>query len=147
PGASEAAVAAADGSVATLLGLLPAADPERAALLICLLVQACDATAGLVRAAASARDGRTLVDALVAETLHREPPVRATRREALADAVVGGCPAARGTTLLLDLTASAPGLDPLPFGHGPRPCPGSAQALALACGALDATSTAEGRTA
>ena len=143
PGASEAAAAAADSGVATLLDLLPEPDPERAALLICLLVQACDATAGLVRAASAAatatatHDDRTTVDGLVANTLRREPPVRATRREALADATVGGCPVARGTMLQLDLAAAEPGLDPLPFGHGLRPCPAWAQALALAGGVLD----------
>lgn len=82
---------------------------ELAAARIGLLVQACDATAGLI--------GNGLSEALTGKPAGQ--PVLRTRRR------IGG----------EDVTVSLAGT---PFGAGPRECPGSRHALALATGVLEA---------
>ncbi len=82
---------------------------ELTAARIGLLVQACDATAGLI--------GNELFASLTGKPA--EQPVLATRRR------VDGS----------DVTVSLAGT---PFGAGPRACPGSRQAHALAAGVLEA---------
>jgi cytochrome P450 len=82
---------------------------EPAAARIGLLVQACDATAGLI--------GNGLFASLTGKPA--EQPVLATRRR------IGG----------EDVTVSLAGT---PFGAGPRACPGSRHALALSAGVLEA---------
>ncbi|MGW3604090.1 cytochrome P450 [Micromonospora sp. NPDC005161] len=111
PGVDPALVRRADRAVATLLELCPPARPEVRANLIGLLVQACDATAGLIGAAAHhllptparrasagpsaperAMDplaGVATAD-LLAEVLRLDPPVRATRRVTVAAVRLGG---------------------------------------------------------
>ena len=121
--------ATADGSVTRLAELLPGGPDELMAARIGLLIQAYDATAGLIGNAAVAgiRAGRTGPAAdLVAQALRADPPARATRRVTPA-----------GETIALDLTVA--GDDPaghLAFGYGQRLCPGSAHAVALAEGAV-----------
>jgi cytochrome P450 len=123
--------AAADGGVARLTELLPGGPGEEVAARIGLLIQAYDATAGLIGNAVVAgmrAPGPVTAAALVQQTLRHDPPVRVTRR-------VG--PA--GETIALDLAAA--GNDPaghLQFGSGPRACPGAAHACALAEGAVAA---------
>ncbi|MEU8171578.1 cytochrome P450 [Microbispora hainanensis] len=88
------------------------------------LVQACDATAGLV--------GNTLalvtrlpadlsvrwpVEALLAETLRWDPPVRLTRRVAAEDATAGGVPVPAGALVVLDLAAANRDPDVFPDPH------------------------------
>jgi cytochrome P450 len=150
PGASEQLRRDADTAVGRLLRVLGPDPDEAAAGRIGLLVQACDATAGLV--ANTVRQARDLhgaaagwpVEALVEETLRFDPPARGTRRQA----------GPGGETVLLDLAAAnrdpAAFADPdrfdpgrgrgphLAFGHGLRPCPGAAHAVALACGVVEA---------
>lgn len=139
----------ADAAVQRLVRLLGPEPTEAAANRIALPVQACDATARLVcaalRVALRLPPGcaeRWPVEALVAETLRHDPPARSTRR--LRD----------GATVLLDLASANrdPAVfgdphrfDPgrragphLAYGHGPRACPGAAQATALACGVVEA---------
>ncbi|MEV5715524.1 hypothetical protein AB0L41_16630 [Amycolatopsis mediterranei] len=82
---------------------------ELAAARIGLLVQACDATAGLI--------GNGLFASLTGKPA--EQPVLATRRR------IDGA----------DVTVSLAGT---PFGAGPRACPGSKHALALSAGVLQA---------
>ncbi|EOD64875.1 hypothetical protein H480_29521, partial [Amycolatopsis vancoresmycina DSM 44592] len=82
---------------------------ERTAARIGLLVQACDATAGLI--------GNRLFASLTGKPA--EQPVLATRRR------IGG----------EDVTVPLTGT---PFGAGPRACPGSRHAEALATGVLEA---------
>ncbi len=119
----------ADGSVARLAGLLPAGPDEQVAARIGLLVQAYDATAGLIGNAvvAGIRAGGPVPPAeLVAQVLRSDPPVRLTRRVTPS-----------GETIALDLTAA--GDDPaghLAFGSGYRICPGAAHARALAEGTV-----------
>jgi cytochrome P450 len=120
----------ADVSVARLAELLPAGPDEQVAARIGLLVQAYEATAGLignaVAAGTQAAVPRPAAD-VVAQTVRSNPPVRFTRRVAPS-----------GETIALDLTAARD--DPaghLAFGSGPRACPGAAHARALAEGTVE----------
>ncbi|MFB9688157.1 hypothetical protein [Amycolatopsis plumensis] len=100
---------AAEEAALTRLVAVCGGPTELAAARIGLLVQACDATAGLI--------GNGLRASLTGKPA--EQPVLATRRR------VGG----------EDVTVSLAGT---PFGAGPRACPGSRPALALAAGVLEA---------
>ncbi|WP_306319599.1 MULTISPECIES: isocitrate lyase/phosphoenolpyruvate mutase family protein [unclassified Streptomyces] len=128
------------GGRESLGGAEPHDAEELVAARICLLVQACDATAALVRNARSAADAETRlpVDALLHATLRDDPPVRALRRVAARDTKVGEVAVAAGELVLLDATAVGPadGDPPLAFGAPPRVCPGRDHAMALAAGAL-----------
>lgn len=106
----------ADAAVDRLVAVLGGEYDEPAAARIGVLVQACDATAALI---AGARHRP------VEEVLRDDPPVRATRRQALAATTVGGVPVEAGEIVLIGL-AGGPA-----FGAGPRRCPGRAHALAL----------------
>jgi cytochrome P450 len=153
---------AADGAVRRLTELfaevLGTGDPEVVAACIGLLVQAYDSCAGLI--------GNTLphvlceprpdwsVEALMAETLRHDPPLRVVRRVAQSGAELGGHRLPEGTVVLLDLAAAhrdpvvftdPDRFDPgrggpphLTFGDGLRPCPGVAHALQLAAGVITA---------
>lgn len=155
PGADPERAAVADAAVCELLALAPPDSPEVVANRLGLLVQACDATAGLIGGAV--RHGLPLPAAvpthdLLHEVLRLDPPVRGTRRTAVAATRVGGCDIAPGDTLLLRFDAANrdPAVqaepdrfrpaDParvLTFGAGPRGCPGDRHALALATGAVE----------
>jgi cytochrome P450 len=158
PGAAAEAVADADRAIVRLTELL---GPDRLAVLGCVLVQACEATAGLIANTlrglpAPGVSERPDPEVALARTLRLDPPVRATSRVALSPLVAGGRPVAAGSTVLLDLAAAAGdgesrGPDGpetghaaprslVSFGSGPRRCPGEEAALALAAGAVEATS-------
>jgi cytochrome P450 len=122
----------ADASVARLAELMPGGPDEQVAARIGLLIQAYDATAGLIGNAVVAgipgiRAGRPAPAAeLVALALRTDPPARSTRRVTPS-----------GETIALDLTVA--GDDPaghLAFGYGQRICPGAGHAVALAEGAV-----------
>jgi cytochrome P450 len=102
---------AADAAVATLVAAFGGAADEPTAARIALLVQACDATAGLI--------GGAILAGSVDAALRRDPPVRRTRR------------VRDGREVHLDITA-------LPFGAGRHRCPGREHAVAIATGVLDA---------
>jgi cytochrome P450 len=170
PTADADTVRRADPAVADLAALFAAAEPhagpEDIANLIGILVQTCESTAGLVgnTAAAALRlppAARAIpVERLVGETLRHDPPVRATLRRTTEPLSVDGTEHPPGTTVALDFAAANrdPAVFPAPdafdpdrpaaapghltFGAGPRPCPGSAHALALACGVLEPLLTA-----
>ncbi|HET9140618.1 MAG TPA: hypothetical protein VFO68_14730, partial [Actinophytocola sp.] len=89
---------------------------EATAARIGLLVQACDATAGLVRNAGE-RGADGTPEETVAATLREDPPVRSTRR------------VRDGEPVTVDLST-------LPFGAGPHACPGREHAVAIACGVV-----------
>lgn len=155
----------ADAVVAWLLPrVLPVEPPvewtkaqlEVAANRIGLLVQACDATGSLVDHARRATDDCPVVhstEALLAETLRYDPPVRAMHRISVRDTRVAGVAIAEGDLVTLDIAAAnrdpevyedpsafdpeRSGPHPLTFGSKPRICPGKNHALALAAGILD----------
>ncbi|MFB4281259.1 cytochrome P450 [Nonomuraea sp. MTCD27] len=126
----------ADAAVAELL--------ERTGLpTITLLLQAHAATEGLVENALErARPGDD-IDALLHETLRGNPPLKATRRldQLTGDEVTIDLVAVNRDG---DVFAEPERFDPargrtphLTFGHGVRPCPAPAHALALAAGVLE----------
>ncbi|MEV6522926.1 cytochrome P450 [Longispora sp. NPDC051575] len=144
---------------------------EVAANRIGLLIQACDATAGLIANARRTGTGTRSadgsgphvgVDDLLRETLRHDPPVPVTRRVAAADTEIGGVPVPAGTPVTLDIAAAnrdpalfadpdtfdpaRRGPDPLTFGGAPRVCPARAHALALAAGVLEGARTPSERT-
>ncbi|WP_431900268.1 hypothetical protein [Nonomuraea sp. bgisy101] len=106
-----------DAAVARLLTLTGV--PE-----ITILLQAHGATTALLRnALAGPRatgSGPGTAEGLLRDTLRHDPPVQATKR-------VDGT----GAVVEVDLTPD------LPFGHGPRRCPGSDHAMAIATGILE----------
>lgn len=130
---------------------------EQTAARIGLLVQACEATAGLI-----ANTLRAVPDTpewpvadVLAEVLRHDPPVRATRRVCAADTAVGSVLLTAGTPVLLDLAAAnrdpavfddPDRFDParpdrdrhLTLGAGPHRCPGRDPATALAAGVVTA---------
>ncbi|MEV4490863.1 cytochrome P450 [Micromonospora coxensis] len=152
PGADPAAVRRADDAVADLVANCPTGPDESTAHRIGLLVQACDATAGLIDAAI--RRARSLpatvsTPDLLGEVLRLDPPVRATRRIATVAAVLAGRPIPAGAVLLLRFDAAnrdpavfpdpdrfTPGRPALTFGAGAHGCPGDRHALALAAGVV-----------
>ncbi|MEU7611364.1 cytochrome P450 [Micromonospora sp. NPDC049204] len=161
PGVDVALARRADRAVATLLAEVPPAAPEVRANVIGLLVQACDATAGLIGAAAHhllplpGGDGAGAVRTaeLLAEVLRLDPPVRATRRVTASAVRLGGRELPADSPVLLRFDAAnrdpavfaepaafrpgRPGAGLLTFGAGERGCPGDRHALALATGVLD----------
>ncbi|SCL33279.1 Cytochrome P450 [Micromonospora rhizosphaerae] len=155
PGAGPPAVRRADRAVSALLAMSPPAPPEVAANRIGLLVQACDATAGLIGAAARhllPLPASAPTADLLAEVLRLDPPVRATRRVTTAAMRLGGREIGPGSPLLLRFDAAnrdpavfaepdrfVPGrrARAMTFGAGPRGCPGERHALALAAGVVD----------
>jgi hypothetical protein len=129
----------ADRAAALLVRRLGGAN-EAVANRIGLLVQACDATAGLIdNARRHAGD--------LATTLKTDPPVRVMRRTAVHDTVVAGVPIAAGDLVVFDVAAASrePDAQTLTFGGPPRPCPGRQHALAIAAGALTNPAFARGR--
>ena len=130
---------AADQAVAHLVEACGGAADELTAARIGLLVQACDATAGLAERAVAAMPEHqdVTVDAILAGMLRENPPVRATRRVTTALARIGSAELPPGTIVTLDLTAG--GDERLPFGSGLRPCPAREHALAIASGILEAS--------
>lgn len=144
-------------------GLLPAlqcaakqADVDPAAVAanaIGLMVQACEATAGLAgntlvrlgrEPALLARQDAAALHALVARVARDDPPVQNTRRFLAADALLCGVPVSAGDAVLVLLAAAshddshAPGERPWTFGAGRHACPGDALAQALAAATVAA---------
>ena len=102
---------------------------ERTAAVIGLLVQTYAATAALITAARAT--GAPNGDSAVAQALRDTPPVRSTRRMAVADTHLDGHRITAGSVIPVDLTKT-------PFGAGPHACPGADLAVAIAAGITDA---------
>lgn len=126
----------ADAAVAELLDLadLPA---------ITLLLQGHAAVEGLIEAALRHAEPGDDIDALLHETLRQDPPLQATRRldTRTGDEVTIDLVSANRDPAVFDHPER---FDPtrgpsahLTFGHGVRPCPAPAHALALAAGVLE----------
>ncbi|MBX6749122.1 MAG: cytochrome P450 [Micromonosporaceae bacterium] len=147
-----------DDAVEDLVDAFDGERTEQVAAAIGLLVQAHEATGGLVtRALAALRrwPGTAPVTAVLAETLRYDPPVPTMRRECLVDHDrPGQGRITAGTVVVLDVAAAnrdpdvfadpdrfdagRPNLDQvLTFGSGPRACPGRDHALALALGTVE----------
>jgi cytochrome P450 len=160
PGADVRTRRRADAATARLVDLLGPGEPEVIVARIALLVQGCDATAGLIGAALQlvrdmpeAAAGRP-ADAILAEALRYRPPLAVIRRVARVPVEFRGFRVLAGHTVGCSIEAANRdpaafeeplGFDPgrprqpsLTFGYGVRPCPGSAQALMLAAGVVDA---------
>ncbi|TDB89907.1 cytochrome P450 [Actinomadura sp. KC216] len=148
----------ADRAVAALARLLGPGPDEEVAGRIAILMQACEATAELVRrtlpyARRPESRGRP-AERVIAETLRFDPPVPVMRRVAATDARLGSRAVPRGTVLVLDLRAAnrdpavfedPDRFDPgrregphLTFGAGRRPCPAADHAPHLAAGVVEA---------
>jgi hypothetical protein len=109
--------AEAEAALGRLVTACGGATDELVAARIGLLIQACEATAGLIgKAVPLVRAGKPPEEA-VAEVLRADPPVPPTRRRVC------------GEDVLVPLAGT-------PFGAGPRECPGPAHAIALATGVL-----------
>jgi cytochrome P450 len=111
----------ADVAVAGLVALFGGAFDEPTAARIGVLVQACEPTATLIE-----RARHHPVD----DVLRDDPPVLATKRQALVATTVGGVTVDAGEVVQVRLGGD------LAFGAGPRRCPGRAHAVALVEGAL-----------
>jgi cytochrome P450 len=159
PGSGAGREQRADAETAWLVAALSPASPDVTVARIAIMVQACDATAGLIGTAlyllrdrpggAAPAGEKWRTEALLAETLRRRPPASKFRRVATAPAELGGQHVAAGDRVVCDVDAA--GRDPqaaphgsgraaagLAFGAGLRPCPGPHQALALAAAVIDA---------
>jgi cytochrome P450 len=143
-----------DAAVDALVAVLSGRFDEASAATIGVLVQAHDATAALVAstlAACEHIDRSTPIEAILAETIRHDPPVRVMRR--VCAAPYRGHPT--GTLLVLDIAAAnrdprvfaePDRFDPyranaerhLTLGAGLRPCPGRDHAVAIAAGIVDA---------
>ncbi|MEU4690941.1 hypothetical protein [Actinoplanes sp. NPDC023714] len=120
PGTGDDALA--DPAVDALVRVFGGTFDEATAARIGILVQACEATAALI-----ARSRDRTIDAV----LRDDPPVVATKRQALTATTIGGRTVEAGEVVEVRLAGD------LAFGAGPRRCPGRAHALALAEGAGD----------
>jgi cytochrome P450 len=150
-----------DEAVATLVELLrPTPTPqsvsndserseslEVTAARIAVLMQSCEATATLITKATHLALERPesagkSTESIIAETLRFDPPVPAMRRVHGEDTVVLDIPAAnRDPEVFADPDRFDPGREDSPhltYGAGRRPCPGAAQATALAAGVVEA---------
>ncbi|NUO85916.1 MAG: cytochrome P450, partial [Cupriavidus sp.] len=148
---SLASSVAADGPLPALQRAALAAGIEAqtvAANIIGLLVQACEATAGLagntlLRLARKPSAGGMPLQDVVARVAQDDPPVQNTRRFLAADTQLCGHALNAGDTVLVLLAAaSTSGLADdsraWTFGHGRHACPGDRLAQALATATVSA---------
>ncbi len=119
-----------------------------------LMIQACEATAGLIgnTLVRLGRDGAAVdngpaIETLVARVAHDDPPVQNTRRFLAADATLCGMPVRAGDAVLVLLAAASHDAGaatqdgdsrPWTFGRGRHGCPGDALARVLAGATVNA---------
>ncbi len=160
PGADPASELRADAATARLVAAAGPVPVDMVVTRIALMVQSCDATAGLIGAGLQVLQETSggLADvsseALLIEVSRQRSPLLATRRVARETIDFEGCeiPAGSAVTCRVDTANRDPATFPKPddfdparrgapdltFGYGFRPCPGRRQALMLAVGVLDA---------
>ncbi len=160
PGSDPQAEQTAGPATARLVNMLSPAGRDVIAARIALMVQGCDATAGLIGTALhrlqetqqGCADWPT--PAVLDQALRLSPVLRASRRIARVPVSVNGARVGAGDTVVCnveaanrDPAASGQPDDPdlpdharpsLTFGYGVRPCPGEPQAVALATGVIEA---------
>jgi cytochrome P450 len=160
PAADAEAQRLADAGAAQLVEMLSPAETDTMVARIALMVQGCDATAGLIGLAllklqehpGAACDWTT--DGLINEVARYSPPLRVIGRVAATTMDVEGCRIAAGDAVRCSVDAANrdPAIfdqpdrfDPtrrrrpsLTFGYGVRPCPAATHALMLAGGVVDA---------
>jgi cytochrome P450 len=128
----------ADEAVEELREALGPGTPEVVAARISVLIQACASTQALIGNVTSTA---VPVEAVVAETLRWNPPIRATRRAVNGEVVTVDIAAANRDPEVFDHPDDFdPTRDPsahLTFGHGPHACPGAQHATAITCGVLE----------
>jgi cytochrome P450 len=124
----------ADAAVARLVAAFGGRFDDETANRIGLLAQTCAATTTLIARAGALRvdDPQAAVEELVARVLRDDPPATVTRRAAVSPVRAAGHEVAAGETVTVSLTGT-------PFGAGAHACPGRDHAIALARGALDAS--------
>jgi cytochrome P450 len=160
PGAAAARKCAADLSTPELVQILSPADQETIVAKIAVLVHVCDATAALIGKTIchalppGAPRGSWPTEAIMAEVIRHDPPLRVTRRISRDGARLDGhaLPAGRVVLVRVDSANRDPAdhdaplqFDPgrrqvsdITFGYGIRPCPGRDHALELATGVVQA---------
>jgi cytochrome P450 len=127
---------AVDAAVARLAAATGRGTGEDAAAVVGLLVQAYEATAGLIGNACLAalrNDHNEPAERVVERTLREDPPTLATRRLATVDTVVEGVHIGAGEVVRIDLASAGRTL-----GGGPHACPGAPQARAITAGVVEA---------
>ncbi|HEV8064982.1 MAG TPA: cytochrome P450 [Acidimicrobiales bacterium] len=158
-GAGENAAAVADAAVSQLVELLSPGDLDVVVARLSVLIQTCDATAGLIGPAVLAladhpSAGAVTTELLLKEVLRHSPMLLASRRVALTEVAVGAATVQAGEIVICSVEranrdpqvfAHADTFDPgrhgprnMTFGTGYRPCPGEAQAMMLAAAVVDA---------
>jgi cytochrome P450 len=159
---SHQGTARSDAAVARLVPLCDTGGLEASVARIAIMMQACDATAGLLGCSlVRLKDGGHAAEqwptfGVVGETARLDPPLGRMRRLAKDPLTEWGVPA--GSTVILDVAAAnrdsvafpeplrfdpeRRGTPPiLTFGWGVRPCPGALHAMGLAAGVVDAVRT------
>jgi cytochrome P450 len=163
PGSNAATQPAADVATAQLVSMCAPAEMSVIVARLSLMIQACDATAGLIGTALhvlqDAPDMPATVagwstEALLTEVSRYLPVLRTSRRRARPRIEFDGREVSAGETVVCDIDTAnrdpavfrepnrfdpaRPKAPSLTFGYGYRPCPGQAQALMLAAGVVDA---------
>jgi cytochrome P450 len=160
PGADAQAQHLADEGTSKLLGMLVPAQIPVIVARIALMVQACDATAGLIGMALLQLQGVSetgrdwTIDGLIAEVARHGPPLGTIRRVATrsldfdnrriaaGDAVLCSVDTANRDPAVFDhpdrFDPTRRGRPSLTFGYGVRPCPAARHALMLASGVVGA---------
>jgi cytochrome P450 len=161
PGAADARERAASLSTAELVEMLSPSDEDTIVAKIAVMVHACDAIAALIGKSvchalppAGSHRASWSTEAIIAEVVRHDPPLRITERVSRDGAILDGhlLPAGMAVLLRVDSANRDPAdndapheFDPgrrqaadITFGYGIRPCPGRGHALELAAGAVQA---------
>lgn len=144
PGTTAQQLQKGEAATDRLLNAIPAKSPLKSALgteftahdidhnrlnanILGLLFQSCEGTAGLLgQSLMMARAGAEKRQSLIDKVLHISPPIKNTRRFALAPITLAGITLNKGEMLVLPLAEGHA------FGHGAHACPGESWAKIIA---------------